>query len=86
MDDDVPVGDGFYFTVSYPGYEGTDLVEELMYYGISAISLSTTGSEKTEGLRACVSFTPESMYPVLEERLALFKANNENGERAITAQ
>jgi aspartate/methionine/tyrosine aminotransferase len=83
MDDDVPVADGFYFTISYPGYEGVDLVEELMYYGVSAISLSTTGSEKTEGLRACVSFTPESMYPVLEQRLAVFRANNEKGQKAF---
>jgi aspartate/methionine/tyrosine aminotransferase len=83
MDDDVPVADGFYFTISYPGYEGVDLVEELMYYGVSAISLSTTGSEKTEGLRACVSFTPESMYPVLEQRLAVFRANNEMGQKAF---
>ncbi len=83
MDDDVPVADGFYFTISYPGYDGADLVEELMYYGISAISLATTGSEKTEGLRACVSFTPESMYPVLEQRLSAFRDNNEKGLKAI---
>ena len=39
-----PIADGFYFTIGYPGMTGSELMEELMYYGISAISLSTTGS------------------------------------------
>jgi len=82
-DGDVPIADGFYFTISYPGYDGADLVEELLYYGISAISLATTGSERTEGLRACVSFTHESQLPVLEQRLSKFRLNNESGQRAI---
>lgn len=82
-DGDVPVADGFYFTVSYPGYDGADLVEELLYYGISAISLATTGSERTEGLRACVSFTHESQFPVLEQRLSAFRSNNDADQKAI---
>ncbi|MEG1545085.1 MAG: pyridoxal phosphate-dependent aminotransferase, partial [Tannerellaceae bacterium] len=45
------IGDGFYFTIGYPGMTGGELMEELIYYGVSAISLSTTGS-KQEGLRA----------------------------------
>ena len=55
MDLDVPVADGFYFTISYPGFTGAQLLEELLYYGISAITLDITGSTRTEGLRACVS-------------------------------
>jgi len=74
MDEDI--ADGFYFTISYPGYEGFDLVEEFMYYGISAISLAGTGSERTEGLRACVSFIADDQFPMLEERLKAFKANH----------
>jgi len=75
-DEDKPIADGFYFTISYPGFEGVDLVKELLYYGISAISLLTTRSTRTEGLRACVSFTLRKQFPVLEERLKLFKADH----------
>ena len=32
-----PIADGFYFTIGYPGMTGSELMEELMYYGISAI-------------------------------------------------
>ncbi len=76
MDDKEPIADGFYFTISYPGYSGENLVSELIYYGISAISLNNTGSERTEGLRACVSLISDSQIPDLEIRLAKFKENN----------
>jgi aspartate/methionine/tyrosine aminotransferase len=69
---DVPIADGFYFTISYPGFSGTQLLEELLYYGISAITLDITGSTRSEGLRACVSQTSPELFPVLEERLKLF--------------
>jgi aspartate/methionine/tyrosine aminotransferase len=72
MDLDEPIADGFYFTLSYPGFEGSRLVEELLYYGISAISLGITGSTRTEGLRACVSQVRRDQFPVLEERLKRF--------------
>ena len=71
-----PIGDGFYFTVAYPGLSGHDLVEQLLYYGISAISLETTGSEHTEGIRACVSQIDPKQFPVLEERLKLFREHH----------
>ncbi|MBN2864274.1 MAG: pyridoxal phosphate-dependent aminotransferase, partial [Bacteroidales bacterium] len=44
------IADGFYFTISYPGMTGKELLKELLYYGISTISLDITGSERTEGL------------------------------------
>ena len=72
MDEDKPLADGFYFTISYPGLSGEDLIEELLYYGISAISLAITGSERTEGLRACVSQVADSQLPDLELRLKKF--------------
>ena len=75
-DVDKPVADGFYFTVAYPGMTSGELIEEFLYYGISAISLGITGSESTEGLRACVSLVPRSMFPALEERLRKFKENH----------
>jgi len=71
-DEDSPLADGFYFTVSYPGFTGGTLLEELLYYGISAITLDITGSERSEGLRACVSQTQPSQFADLEERLKAF--------------
>ena len=72
---DQPIADGFYFTIAYPGMTGGELMKELIYYGISAISLSTTGS-KQEGLRACTSFIQDHQYTLLDERLRLFEANH----------
>lgn len=68
---DVPIADGFYFTISYPGMTGNELVENLLYYGISAIALDNTGSEE-EGIRACVSFVQRDQFADLEERLKMF--------------
>ncbi|MDP4266606.1 MAG: pyridoxal phosphate-dependent aminotransferase [Bacteroidota bacterium] len=76
MDEDQPVGDGFYFTFSYPGFSGEELLHELLYYGISAISLSITGSERTEGLRACVSLVSRNQFSDLEYRLKEFNKNH----------
>ena len=81
-DGDQPLADGFYFTVGYPGFRGEDLVEELLFYGISAISLSTTGSQR-EGVRACVSFTGPEQYPLLAQRLAQFHKDHQSGMRLV---
>jgi len=70
-DGEEPLADGFYFTISYPGMTGGKLLEELLYYGISAIALKTAGSER-EGLRACVSQIHRSQFPDLEYRLNRF--------------
>ena len=77
-DDGEPIADGFYFTVAYPGYTGEQLVEELIYYGISAISLSNTGSMRKEGIRACVSLVSDEQLPELENRLKLFNENHKD--------
>jgi len=66
-----PIADGFYFTIAYPGMTGNQLVENLLYYGISAIALDNTGSNE-EGIRACVSFVQRSQFEQLEERLKAF--------------
>lgn len=73
-DIDKELADGFYFTISYPGLSGGELLKELLSYGISAISLLNTGSTKEEGLRACVSQIKMEDMPVMEERLKMFKA------------
>jgi aspartate/methionine/tyrosine aminotransferase len=72
MDEDNPIADGFYFTISYPGITGEELLEEFLYYGISAISLAITGSERLEGLRACVSLVMRNQFSDLEYRLQKF--------------
>ena len=71
-DGDQPISDGFFFTVGYPGFTGAELQKTLLRYGVSTISLPSTGS-KQEGLRVCVSMltTPETVN-ALEERLAAF--------------
>ncbi|PIF06097.1 MAG: aminotransferase [Draconibacterium sp.] len=69
-----PLADGFYFTVSYRGMTGNELVANLLYYGISAIALDNTGSDE-EGIRACVSFVQRNQFEELEQRLQLFHKN-----------
>lgn len=74
-DIDREIGDGFYFTVGYEGMTGGQLMYELLFYGVSVISLLTTGS-KQEGLRACTSFIQDYQYDVLDERLAEFEKDH----------
>lgn len=71
-DIDEPIADGFYFTFSYPGMSAEELLNKLIYYGISAISLLITGSERVEGIRACTSLIQHNQFPALEERLKQF--------------
>jgi len=80
-DQNRPIADGFYFTFAYPEMTGIELLEKLLYYGISAIALDITGSEKSEGLRACVSQINENQYHDLEYRLGMF---NEYYRRKIS--
>jgi aspartate/methionine/tyrosine aminotransferase len=72
---DQPVADGFYFTIGYKNMMSGQLAKELMYYGVSAICLITTGSHQ-EGLRVCTSFIEDHQYAQLEERMQVFEANN----------
>lgn len=71
-DENQPLADGFYFTCAYKNMTGTELLERLLYYGISAIGLAITGSEHTEGIRACVSQTQAFQYKDLDFRLHQF--------------
>ena len=69
------VGDGFFFTIGYGDMSGGDLLRELLYYGVSSISLSTTGSQQN-GVRACTSRMREELYEVLEERMKAFREDH----------
>ncbi len=66
---------GFFYTLGYPGMTSGQLMKELLHYGVSSISLSTTGSDQ-QGIRACTSRMREELYPVLEERMQQFKQDH----------
>ncbi len=72
LDGEEPISDGFFFTAGYPGMTGAELQSELLRYGISTISLPSTGSRQ-EGIRICVSLlnSPE-IFERLGNRLTLF--------------
>mgnify|MGYP003531443839 FL=1 len=72
---DQPIADGFYFTVGYPGLNSGQLVSELLYYGVSAICLTNTGSDQ-QGIRVCTSFIRDNQYKELDERMAIFAENH----------
>lgn len=76
-DEDVSqkVGDGFFFTIGYGSMEGGELLRELLYYGVSSISLALTGSGQ-KGVRACTSRMKDELYPVLQERMKAFREDH----------
>lgn len=69
------VGDGFFFTIGYGNMTGGELLRELLYYGVSSISLSTTGSRQN-GVRACTSRMRDELYEVLCERMIAFREDH----------
>ena len=69
--DEQEVGDGFFFTFGYKDWTGEQMVNKLIYYGISAISLASTGA-KREGMCGCVSCIKDEQLEELDKRLALF--------------
>ena len=69
------IADGFFFSLSYPGMSGGELVRELISYGVSSINLDTTGSLEP-GVRACTSRMRDELYPVLEERMQMFREDH----------
>lgn len=70
-DIDELIADGFYFTITYPGMTAGELLHKLMFYGISAITLLSTGSTM-EGLRACVAPVTRDQFDILKQRLEQF--------------
>lgn len=74
-DIDRDISDGFFFTVGYKDMSCAELMRELLYYGISSIALSTTGSEQ-QGIRACCSRMHDDLYTVLDERLRFFRLDH----------
>lgn len=75
-DGEEPVSDGFFYTVGYKGLSSTELMGELMRYGICSIALSMTGSRQ-EGVRICVSqLNRPEQFDMLAYRLALFASDH----------
>jgi len=74
-DVDQPISDGFYFTISYKGMKAGKLLHELLYYGVSCITLLSTGSQE-EGLRACVAPVNENQFNDLDSRLRQFNIDH----------
>ncbi len=76
MDGNEPISDGFFFTVGYKDMTSEEIQNELLRYGVAAISLPGTGSEQN-GLRITVSMlNSDEDYKHLEERLKAF--NNDH--------
>ena len=75
-DGDDDVADGFYFTIMYPGMSGAQLAHELLYYGISSITLKGCGSNR-EGLRACVSQVGMDKMEALKDRIERFRKDHQ---------
>lgn len=69
------VGDGFFFTIGYGNMTGEELVKELVYYGVSCICLSVTGSRQA-GVRACSSRANGKVFSMLDERMAKFESDH----------
>jgi hypothetical protein len=75
----------FILLLHIPELPVKQLIEELFYYGISAIALSITGSTRTEGLRACVSLVHPSQFSDLSTRLSKFKEHHAvSGDHCLT--
>lgn len=71
-----PVADGFFFTVRYGNYAGGELQKELTRYGVSTISLKSTGSLQ-QGLRVCVPMlSDEVQFTRLQQRLEAFNQDH----------
>lgn len=74
-DIDQNISDGFFFTIGYKDMSCAELMLELLYYGISSITLSSTGSLQ-QGIRACCSRMSDDLYDVLDDRLKAFRLDH----------
>lgn len=76
MDGSEPISDGFFFTVGYGDMTSEELQNEMMRYGVAAISLPGTGS-KQNGLRVTISLlNTDADFEALDSRLKAF--NNDH--------
>jgi len=74
-DADGKIADGFFFTLSFPGMDSATLVDELLAYGVSTVSLEKMGSSR-KGVRVCSSRIKGDQFQLLEERMQDFYNNH----------
>lgn len=76
LDGEEPIADGFFFTSTFGDMSSSDLQTELLRYGVSSISLPSTGSEQP-GVRVTVSMiSDDETFNMLNKRLKEF--NNDH--------
>lgn len=64
---------GFYVSFAYPGLTEMQLLQSLLYIGVTVLPLSIFGSQRIDGVRACVGRLSEQKLTLLSERLPQFK-------------
>ncbi|MFI3314936.1 MAG: pyridoxal phosphate-dependent aminotransferase, partial [Rikenellaceae bacterium] len=74
---DQKIGDGFFFSIGYKEFTSGQLMRELVHFGVSSISLATTGSLQN-GIRACASRMTDDAIELLSERLIQFNNYHTN--------
>lgn len=76
LDGDEPIADGFFLTASYGNLSSEELLKELLRYGVTTISLPSTGSQQ-EGVRITVSLiSDDHQFEVLDKRLKQFDTDH----------
>jgi hypothetical protein len=69
----VPIADGFYFTVTFPGLNQDELSRRFLKCGLGTISLSSMGSKKP-GARIGSSMVENNLFNKLNDRLLTFNS------------
>lgn len=78
--------DGFYVCFGYPGLTGNELLRRLLTYGVTVLPLPLFGSNRCDGVRACVGRLDERSMALLAKRLTGFRAMPERIRKAVEAQ
>ena len=63
---------GFYVSFGFPGLNELELLKKLLSIGVSVLPLSIFGSERRDGVRACVGRLDDDKLPLLNQRLRYF--------------
>ena len=76
LDGENKIADGFFFTAGYGDMTSGELQQELLRYGVSSISLPSTGSEQN-GVRITISMiADEDDFNTLDKRLKKFREDH----------
>ena len=77
---------GFYVCFGYPGLSGQQLLRRLLIYGVTVLPLALFGSERSDGVRACVGRLDERAMAMLAKRITGFWAMPEHSALERDAQ